>query len=61
MGLTTSQAITIFFRQVVLQRGLPFPVRIANAATRRTARKTDAETDLVRYRDRQEMFEDLGL
>ncbi|MCB9150899.1 MAG: type II toxin-antitoxin system RelB/DinJ family antitoxin [Caldilineaceae bacterium] len=28
LGLTSSQAITIFYRQVALQRGLPFAVRL---------------------------------
>jgi len=61
VGLTTTQAITIFFRQVVIHKGLPFPVRTANATTRRTASRTDAGEDLARYRNAAEMFEDLGL
>jgi DNA-damage-inducible protein J len=28
LGMTTSEAINIFFKQVALQKGLPFPVRI---------------------------------
>jgi len=33
LGLTTTQAITIFYKQVELQRGLPFNVRIPNEVT----------------------------
>jgi DNA-damage-inducible protein J len=33
IGLTTSQAITLFFKQIQLQRGLPFPVKLPNAQT----------------------------
>jgi DNA-damage-inducible protein J len=35
IGVSTTDAITIFLRQVVLQRGLPFDVRIPNSATRK--------------------------
>ncbi|MBO9483182.1 MULTISPECIES: type II toxin-antitoxin system RelB/DinJ family antitoxin [Gammaproteobacteria] len=28
LGLTTSQAINIYFSQIVLQRGMPFDVRL---------------------------------
>ncbi len=34
LGLNTTQAITLFFKQVELQHGLPFPVRVPNATTR---------------------------
>ena len=33
LGVSTTDAITMFLRQIVLHRGLPFPVRIPNAET----------------------------
>lgn len=33
VGISTSDAITMFLRQVVLRRGLPFEARIPNAET----------------------------
>ena len=33
LGLSTSEAINIFFRQIKLRRGLPFPVEIPNEET----------------------------
>ena len=33
LGLTTSEAVNLFLRQVVLHRGLPFDVRIPNEET----------------------------
>ena len=33
LGISISDAVTVFCRQVVLQRGLPFVVRIPNAET----------------------------
>jgi DNA-damage-inducible protein J len=35
VGLTSSEAITLFYKQVELMQGLPFPVRIPNKTTRR--------------------------
>jgi DNA-damage-inducible protein J len=35
IGLTSSEAITLFLTQVKLTKGLPFPVRIPNKETRR--------------------------
>ena len=35
LGLSTTQAITLFFKQITLQQGLPFTVSIPNAETQR--------------------------
>lgn len=42
LGMTPTEAITLFYRQVTLQRGLPFSVRLPNAETRRAM--NDART-----------------
>ena len=41
LGLTTTQAITLFYRQVKLRRGLPFEVVIPNQTTERTEGRKD--------------------
>jgi len=33
IGLNTTEAITMFFRQVVMRQGLPFDAKIPNTAT----------------------------
>ena len=38
LGMTPTEAITLFYKQVTLHHGLPFPVRVPNAATRRALR-----------------------
>ncbi|MEI8397404.1 MAG: type II toxin-antitoxin system RelB/DinJ family antitoxin [Rhodospirillaceae bacterium] len=38
LGLTPTEAITLFYRQVTLHHGLPFPVRIPNDATQAALR-----------------------
>jgi DNA-damage-inducible protein J len=35
IGLNTTQAVTLFFRHVKNYKGLPFEIRIPNAATRK--------------------------
>jgi DNA-damage-inducible protein J len=34
LGLTATQAITLFYKQVELERGLPFAVRVPNSDRR---------------------------
>ncbi len=33
LGLSTTEAITLFYKQVTMHRGLPFEVRVPNAET----------------------------
>ncbi len=61
LGLSTTQAITLFYQQVRLHRGLPFEVHIPNAATLRTFEETDAGQNIVRCENVQDMFQRLGI
>jgi DNA-damage-inducible protein J len=45
LGLTPTTAISLFYRQIVEHRGLPFEVRIPNTSTRRAM--LDARTGRV--------------
>jgi DNA-damage-inducible protein J len=42
VGVSASQAITMFYRQVVLRRGIPFDVCIPNAETVAAMKEADA-------------------
>ena len=46
LGITTSQAISAFFRQVILNNGIPFELKIPNKTTVDTFNKTDKGQDL---------------
>ncbi len=61
LGLSTTQAITLFYQQVKWYRGLPFEVRIPTEVTRRTFEETDAGQNVVHCKDAEEMFEQLGI
>ena len=49
LGMTPTEAITLFYRQVTLFRGLPFPVRIPNATTRKALREARSRKDIERF------------
>jgi len=61
LGLTTTQAITLFYRQVELRNGLPFEVAIPQETTRRTFDNTDAGRDLIVCESAEDMFRKLGI
>jgi DNA-damage-inducible protein J len=59
VGLSTTEAINLFYCQIRLRRGLPFPVEVPNETTRRTFEATDRGEDLHAYETLDEMFEAL--
>lgn len=61
LGLTTTQAITLFLRQVELQQGLPFTLKIPNATTAAALQQAESRQDLTAYAGADELFADLGI
>ncbi len=61
LGMSTTQAITIFYKQVEMRGGLPFDVAIPNAVTKRTFEKTDAGRELIVCENEDEMFDTLNI
>jgi len=61
LGLSTTEAITLFYRQVELRRGLPFPVELPSEETIRTFEETDRGENLIRHKDADAMFTKLGI
>lgn len=49
VGLTPSEAITLFFTQVTLNKGLPFPIHVPNRATQKSIREARAGKNLVSF------------
>ena len=63
VGVSTTDAITMFMRQVVLHEGLPFEVRVPNAESRRAIEEMDdpaKRAKLKRYATTDEMFADIS-
>ena len=61
LGLTATQAITLFYKQVELREGLPFDVAIPNETTRRTFANTDAGRELIVCESAEDLFHKLGI
>ena len=61
LGLNSTQAITIFYRQVELRGGLPFDIAIPTTTTRRTFDATDDGRDLMLCKDADDLFKKLGI
>ncbi len=51
LGLSPTEAITLFYRQVSLHNGLPFAVKIPNAETGEAMRQAIAGEDLTEWSD----------
>jgi DNA-damage-inducible protein J len=61
LGLSTSEAINLFYHQVKLTKGLPFAIRIPNKTPLKTFKETDAGLGMVCCQDAQELFDKLGI
>ncbi len=61
LGLSVTQAITLFYKQVTLKKGLPFDVVIPNQTTQKTFKDTDAGRNLTICKDADDMFDKLGI
>jgi DNA-damage-inducible protein J len=61
LGLNASDAIRVFYKQVVLRKGLPFDLAIPNETSRRAMNDIRQGRGLTRYKDTAEMRKKLGL
>jgi DNA-damage-inducible protein J len=59
VGVSTTDAITMFMRQVVLHEGLPFEVRVPNARTRKAIDELEAGSGEVFTGSTTELFDKL--
>lgn len=61
LGVSPSEAINIFYRQIQLRKGLPFAVEIPSKTTRKTFEDTDAGKNISSFQSEKQKFEDLGI
>jgi DNA-damage-inducible protein J len=61
LGLTSSDTIQLLYRLIKLRRGLPFDVRIPNATTALTLRRSKRGEGVKRFTRKDELYHDLGL
>lgn len=59
LGMSLSEGVCLFLRQVVMHRGIPFEVKIPNALTAKTLEESEKGIDLHRVSSVDELFEEL--
>ncbi len=59
LGITASQAISLFYKQVSLRRGIPFPVELPNEETQKAIRDA-REGNLTTYGSVEELKAELS-
>lgn len=61
LGLTPSQAISVFYKQITYQNGLPFPVKIPEREFNTVTKKAMEETGLDEYDHPSDLYRELGI
>jgi len=61
LGLTASQAITLFYRQVGLTRSLPFEVKLPNRDTQQALEDARLRHNLQSADSPEQLFADLDI
>ena len=61
LGLSVTQAITLFYKQVEIRNGLPFNMVIPTSETLKTFKATESGQDLVVCEDINDLFSKLGI
>jgi DNA-damage-inducible protein J len=60
-GLSASQAISLFYRRVILERGMPFPIKSFNEETRRVLKNSEQGVEVEQFDSADALFKDLGI
>ncbi len=61
LGLTPSQAINVFYKQIAYQNGLPFPVKIPEMSLNEITVNAMEEKDLDEYKTSSDLYNDMGI
>jgi len=61
LGLSSTQAITLYYKQIEMNNGLPFDVVVPSDITKRTMDDTDSGEGLILCEDAEDMFKKLGV
>ena len=59
LNISMSEAISIYLTQVALHKGIPFDIRIPNALTAATLRKSEEGKELNEVGSVDELFQEL--
>ena len=59
LGISTTEAINLFFRQVIRYRGIPLDLRIPNAETVAAINEAEQGIDLHKCENLDQLFKEL--
>ena len=59
LGMSTSEAISVFLNQTALQKGLPFEVKIPNEETKKAMEAANAKEEVKSFSSVKELMADL--
>ncbi len=59
LNITMSEAISMYLRQIIYHRGIPFEIRIPNDVTAQTLKKLEAGEDIAEFDSVDKLFEEL--
>ena len=59
LGMTLSEAIVLYLKQIAFHKGIPFDVKIPNELTAKTIEKSERGEDLHEAASVDEMFKEL--
>lgn len=61
IGLTQSEAIKLFYKQIILLKGLPFQLKVPNITTLRAIENSIENKDCEVFDNDEDLFSDLGI
>ena len=61
LGLSISEAINLFYHQVVLRRGIPFNIELPNKETVKTFSSTNKNKNIKKFKNKEDMFKELDI
>lgn len=61
LGLSATEAITLFYKQIKMHNGLPFSVKIPNKTTEKVFKETDRKENLLKAKNAKNLFDNLEI
>jgi DNA-damage-inducible protein J len=61
LGLSQTEAIRIFYKQIVINKGLPFEVKVPNRTTLKAINDAENNKNIVECSDENDLFGKLNL
>ena len=61
IGISSAEAIRLFYKQIELKKGIPFDIKIPNEVTEETLNKSKKGIDVHQVKDSEQLFSELEL